>query len=100
MKRHNPNEFKLNSIVSRELVHEVGVMLRTAGVSTLISGNCKKFRNIASAVTKIVMQVMSSMLDFLCGMRNRGAGRGGGGQDPLRFCRYIKEDRSRKRQHK
>ena len=27
-------------------------MLRTAGVSALISGNCKKFRNIASAVTK------------------------------------------------
>ena len=53
-------------------------MLRTTGVSTLISGNCKKFRNIASAVTKIVMQVMSSMLDFLCGMRSRGAGRGGG----------------------
>ena len=53
-------------------------MLRATGVSTLISGNCKKFRNIASAVTKIVMQVMSSMLDFLCGMRSRGAGRGEG----------------------
>ena len=48
-------------------------MLRATGVSTLISGNCKKFRNIASAVTKIVMQVMSSMLDFLCGMRKASA---------------------------
>ena len=63
-------------------------MLRTAGVSTLISGNCKKFRNIASAVTKIVMQVMSSMLDFLCGMRSRGAGRGEG-QPPLPLCVEI-----------
>ncbi len=68
--------------MSRELVHEVGEMLRTTGVSALISGNCKKFRNIASAVTKIVMQVMSSMLDFLCGMRSRGAGRGGGQLHP------------------
>ena len=80
------------SIVSRELVHEVGVMLRTAGVSTLISGNCKKFRNIASAVTKIVMQVMSSMLDFLCGMRSRGAGRGGGGRTPSPHIFQIDKD--------